>query len=202
MPERLSILLVEDSDDAVRSVVRVAGKVADFQIVRTVVESLAVLDRGLRADGAIVDNGLPDGTGLEVVEALRGRHPRLPVLIVTGLVNVELINRAQQLGAEYAVKPDVGVSLLAFLDRVRLRGMDPGVRARGHIDAFVRSRALSPTEAEILRLAVLEKSRAEIASALGVTINTVKTEAQRMVAKMGGSLGDVARRLREEIGRS
>ena len=55
---------------------------------------------------AVLDIGLPDMSGLAVLEQLRALHPALPVIIITAHGNLENAMAAKQLGAAaYLVKP-------------------------------------------------------------------------------------------------
>jgi DNA-binding NtrC family response regulator len=55
---------------------------------------------------AIVDIGLPDMSGLELLSALRESAPRLPVVIITAHANLENAVKARQRGASaYLTKP-------------------------------------------------------------------------------------------------
>jgi len=55
---------------------------------------------------AVLDIGLPDMSGLEVLKQLHARHPALPVIIITAHGNLENAMAAKQLGAAaYLVKP-------------------------------------------------------------------------------------------------
>src|SRR6202042_1229678 len=55
---------------------------------------------------AILDIGLPDVSGLEVLKQIRQRAPRLPVLIITAHGNLDNAVAARKLGAAgYLVKP-------------------------------------------------------------------------------------------------
>jgi len=55
---------------------------------------------------AVLDIGLPDISGLVVLERLRALHPQLPVIVITAHGNLENAMAARQLGAAgYMVKP-------------------------------------------------------------------------------------------------
>ncbi|HEX4086876.1 MAG TPA: sigma-54 dependent transcriptional regulator [Chthoniobacteraceae bacterium] len=55
---------------------------------------------------AVLDIGLPDMSGLKVLERLRAAHPALPVIIITAHGNLENAMAAKKLGAAaYLVKP-------------------------------------------------------------------------------------------------
>jgi len=67
-------------------------------------EAIRVLDSGWHA--ALVDLRLPDGTGLDLVRAIKERAPDLPVLILTAHGSIETAVEAMQLGAHgFLTKP-------------------------------------------------------------------------------------------------
>lgn len=68
-------------------------------------EGLALVEKH-RPDVVILDVRLPDLSGLEVVERLRGLDPRLPVIIITAHATAETAIEAIKRGAfEYLLKP-------------------------------------------------------------------------------------------------
>jgi PAS domain S-box-containing protein len=70
-------------------------------------------------DFILLDYRLPDGTGMEVLEDLRERGSRIPVIIITGQGDERLAVRALQLGAvDYLVKGnDYVFSLPALIQK-------------------------------------------------------------------------------------
>ncbi|MGH6931401.1 MAG: response regulator transcription factor [Dongiaceae bacterium] len=79
----MRLLLVEDND-------RLAGLVAQgLAAAGFTVDTLASLDEAMSAlmttrfDIIVLDLGLPDGDGMEVLRALRGRGDQTPILILT-----------------------------------------------------------------------------------------------------------------------
>lgn len=75
-------------------------------------------------DAAVVDIGLPGSDGWALIEKLRAedRFARLPVIVLTGLIEPDVVRRAASLGCEYLSKPFAASALLA---RIR-EGVQPG----------------------------------------------------------------------------
>lgn len=69
-------------------------------------------------DAAVIDLRLPGLDGFSLLERIRGdgRFHRLPVVILTGKHDPEVVQRAATLGAEYIGKP---FSAQALMDKVR-----------------------------------------------------------------------------------
>jgi len=69
-------------------------------------------------DAVILDLGLPDMNGLEVLESLKKSRPLLPVIVVTGRTEISSVVEAIRLGAEnYLVKPYASNQLVLALKR-------------------------------------------------------------------------------------
>lgn len=112
----LHILLVEDDPgDALltQTLVRRAG----LNTLWSVASRLSDVDPALLddwADCVLVDLGLPDSDGLEVVGAIQRRAPRLPVVVVSGNHDRDLALRAVHAGAQdYLIKGRVDADQLA-----------------------------------------------------------------------------------------
>jgi two-component system OmpR family response regulator/two-component system response regulator QseB len=106
----MRILVVEDDGllgDAVQAGLRELGNAVDW--VRNGVAASAALDAE-RYDGVVLDLGLPRRSGLEVLQRLRARGDRTPVLILTARDTVAERIQGLDAGADdYLVKPfDLG----------------------------------------------------------------------------------------------
>jgi len=49
---------------------------------------LALLSRNASVDLVITDQAMPDMSGLQLIDALRQRHPGLPVILATGYLEL------------------------------------------------------------------------------------------------------------------
>ena len=111
---RPEILLVEDDPYVVRGMKRLLSEHWDVVDVPDVPSARELLAEP-RFAGVIVDLWLSDGAdGFEVVEIAR-RHDRLrPVIVVTGLPDSGLDDRAARLGAGFVAKPPTKAALERF----------------------------------------------------------------------------------------
>jgi len=107
------VLIVEDDPREAEALARLlAGHGAVVAVAPTVREARRLRDG---ADVVLLDLGLPDGDGLELLPALRPR----PVLVITGRAGVRPLVRAFERGAaDYVLKPYDPRELLARLGRV------------------------------------------------------------------------------------
>lgn len=99
------ILLVEDEQLVARSIIRSVRDLYTVTAVRTVAEAHDELRSEQRWDAVISDIGLPDGTGLTVLEAAKLLHQGVPLLAVTGDITSSRVNEAFRIGARVVAKP-------------------------------------------------------------------------------------------------
>jgi DNA-binding NtrC family response regulator len=70
-------------------------------------------------DVAIIDEQLPDGSGVDLLPRLRGLHPGVPVIVLTGHGSIALAVRAIKEGAEqFLTKPVDTQAILVLLERL------------------------------------------------------------------------------------
>jgi len=104
-------ILVVDDDADIRQLLLdwLASQGYAAEAARDGAQALAALQSG-RFDGVILDMGLPDLDGLEVLRHLREWNPSIPVLVVTASDAKERAVRAVSVGAQaYLLKPfDLG----------------------------------------------------------------------------------------------
>ncbi len=139
----MRILLVEDDvplSTAMGTALRDGGYVVD--IVASKREALASLET-TTYDLAVLDIGLPDGTGFDVLRQMRQRGSAVPVLILTARDALDDKVHGLDLGADdYLVKP-VALRELSARARALIRrghyGSTPTVRA-GKLDLDMVSR--------------------------------------------------------------
>jgi DNA-binding NarL/FixJ family response regulator len=178
-------ILVVDDDETWRAYVATLLERAGFELQEagSSAEALAVA-RERRPRLVLLDVRLPDGSGLEICQALRDLHGNeLPIIFVSG-DRMEPLDRATGLlvgGDDYVVKPVDPDELLArirrCLDRVESR-----TRAEQPEHAGL---PLTPRELEVLRLLAEGVDPQTIAARLVISPKTVASHLQRVMAKFG-----------------
>ncbi|GIJ78751.1 response regulator transcription factor [Micromonospora phaseoli] len=125
----MRITVIEDDDRVARSLVTVLAQ-AGFEVHRIATAAEAV--RAAPSDVVLVDLGLPDGDGLDVIRRLRDR-PETAVIAVTARSEEHDRVRGLRAGADdYIVKPFGIPELLARIDAVLRRTR--AARALSHPD--------------------------------------------------------------------
>lgn len=170
---------------------------------------LFALETEPQPDILLVDLGLPDANGLDVISQVRERSPSTVVIILTVYEDDEKIFRAICAGAAgYLLK---GSSINAIIDTVRdaLHGGSPMTAsiARRVLQMFSKMAppptdyALAPREKEILQLIVAGKTNKELAYEVGLSIHTVDTYLRRIYSKLevNNRSGAVAKAMRNKL---
>jgi DNA-binding NarL/FixJ family response regulator len=176
------VLVVEDDSRAAQTITERVPDEYRPVVVGSVAEVEGVLATGLQPVAAVVDTMLPDGDGLEVVRSLRACGSGAPVLLVTGLLSRSLVNGAHELGAELVCKPDYGVNLRVFFDRVDggFERQPDEARIFGEVADEL---SLSPRERDLIRLAFNGVPRGRLAEVMGISENTVKKLVRSLLEK-------------------
>ncbi len=152
-------------------------------------EAIAAVRR-LRPDVVLLDLRLPDMLGPEVVQALRAQDTDIKVILFTAYPDHAALDAARAAGAHgVAVKDAEREDLVDVIRRVvageRVVGADAGGSSGAMLSRRLREHGLTRREYDILRRVAMGETNPEIAAALGLTRNTVKTYLQRALEKLG-----------------
>lgn len=202
----LSVLIVED-DFATRR--QLLGKLSDgtphhVQVAATLGEGLEHLDRH-EFDVILVDLGLPDGSGLRIIEAAAAREKPPEVLVLSALRDEASVVAAISAGAGgYVVKDasatdildavhnmvagfsPISPSIARFLLRAFRQGFDLGA-AGTEPTATLLPMGLTKREYDVLLEITRGASYKQIARSLAITEGTVQTHIKNVYRKLGVS---------------
>jgi DNA-binding NarL/FixJ family response regulator len=181
-----ALLLVEDDLAVTKAIKRFIPRDLRTVSVGSLAAAQRVLDDVTPLAGAIVDIGLPDGNGMDVVRAIRDLGSFVPILVLTGQLEPQLVNEAHALGAAYVCKPEFERNLESFLDDVARFDPKPE-RVFDAIQRSIDAYSLTKREAEILTHAVGGVPRGHLAEVMGVSENTLKTQIRSMLDKASQS---------------
>jgi DNA-binding NarL/FixJ family response regulator len=163
----IQVMLVEDDVSFRASVMAAIEAAADVRMARvaeTRQAGLALLE-GAAADVLIVDLGLPDGSGIDVIRAARSAWPRCEVIVATVFGDEDK-------------SPMIARQLLRRLQPAAI-GLAPRA-ASAEADEN-----LSGREAQVLERMALGYTMQETADFLGVAMSTVQTYVRRIYQKLG-----------------
>jgi DNA-binding NarL/FixJ family response regulator len=202
MDHSTHILVVEDQPLASVGILRLANRVGRAFLAPTVAaakRALAVIENW----GAfVIDVGLPDGSGMDVLAHAREVYPKTPAIVVTGLISPEVVNAAFDLRAGCLAKPLDGARLVRFFEEAASRApraSDPVLEA---VRTWASRWGLSLGEADVLFKAANGESREAIAESRGSSPSSVKDQERRVCDKTCDvSFQDAVSRLLRETAR-
>jgi DNA-binding NarL/FixJ family response regulator len=194
-PERLKVVLVEDKADLRDSWSRLIDSFPDFVCIGACIsgeEALRVIP-GLNPDVVLMDIFLPRMSGIECTTRLKAVLPKMPIVMLTGVEDNELVFMALQAGADgFLMKHTKPADLQLALREVR-RGGSPMTSeiARRVVESFRRpARSTEPAvhlsvrEEEVLILLSKGYSNKEIADKLSLSVDTVGSHLKHIYEKM------------------
>ena len=188
------IVIVED-DLATREQLRanidaLAGfdVLADVGSVAAATEALTLLD----PDVLLVDLGLPDGSGIDVIERQHDLNPALAIMVISVLGDERSVIRAIEAGAQgYLLKGDSSLALEASLTQLMAGGAPISAQIARHLIRRLRPveppdapSILSERELEVLTLAAKGYNYQDIARLLDISLNTVSSYTRRTYQKL------------------
>ena len=155
-------------------------------------------------DVLLVDLGLPDGSGIDVITACAAAHPQCDILVITLFGDESHVLAAVDAGAAgYLLKDNEQIDVAQCIKSLRQGGspMSPLVarklllRARRATPATATATAtpapadtsaagLTAREQEALELIARGYTYNEIAAELAVSVNTVQTHVKRVYSKL------------------
>ncbi|MFO1414275.1 MAG: response regulator transcription factor [Burkholderiales bacterium] len=198
-PSPRSILVVEDNPQFVREIQRAIAATGDPGATTTTCatgsDALAFVGRADCAiDLALIDLGLPDMSGIEVIRAIHRRFPDVPIMVISVASSEESVLDAIRAGARgYLLKGDPGAEMATAIDEV-LRGnypISPSLaralfRLAGAPAAAPDAPAfeLTQRELETLQLIARGHSYKEVAREMNVALSTVQSNIRNLYRKL------------------
>ena len=189
----IRVLLVDDHD-LVRAGLRgVFDRETDLTVVGVAcnVEDAMAAYAELRPDVVVTDLQLPDGTGIDIVRAVRRGNDRTGLVVLTMHTGDRPLLAAMDAGASALVGKDAPSS--DVVNAARRSVVSPrSFAAAGLLQALGRRAAresgrLSDRETEILRLLADGQGIGEIAAELYISRSTAKTHVARIYQKLGAA---------------
>jgi DNA-binding NarL/FixJ family response regulator len=183
-------LVLIDDHDALREGLAVLLARGGIDIAGTAGNAAAGADLvdQVRPDIAIVDVGLPDGSGIDLTRQLLLHHPTLGVILYTGDGDADLLYDGLDSGARgYALKAGTIDELMTAIECVG----DGGSYVDPRLDRLLRSpRAtakvsqLSPRERQVMHLMAEGRTADGVAGELVVSVETVRTHVRNAIGKL------------------
>jgi DNA-binding NarL/FixJ family response regulator len=191
-------IMLADDHVLIRQGLRLLIKTeADFEVVGECGdgEEACTMAGTLKPDVLIMDISMPHLDGIHATQEIKRQVPSVKILGLTIHEDVDCIRKLLQAGASgYMLKLCNGEELIRAIRHVA-RGemyLDPTLGPKllerypqgdPHLES--EGRALSPREAEVLKLLAWGYSSKEIAANFSISVRTVETHKSRLMAKLG-----------------
>ncbi len=201
MGEEIRIMVVDDHDTFRDPLAFMLQREPDLTVVarpRSLAEAGELLGSGgLAVDVAIVDLNLPDGSGTDLIRALRASRPRAKALVLSAISEQRYLAEAIEAGAagvmhksspmsdlvEAVRRLAAGEQLLSQQDVIEALRLI--VREReSHREAQALSEKLTSREREVLQALAEGLSDKEIAQRLHVGVGTVHSHVANILSKL------------------
>jgi DNA-binding NarL/FixJ family response regulator len=184
---RIRILIVDDHPVLRDGLVAMIESQADLEVVGeagTGKQAIALFEEHL-PDIALVDLGLPDIHGVDVIKTIRGAHPDARIIVLTTYLGDVQAIRALRAGASgYLLKATLRRDLLDSI-----RAVHSGLR---HVQAEVATelaqhaaeQSLTEREIEVLKLIAKGCANKIVADRLNISEDTVKGHVRNILSKL------------------
>ncbi|MBX3125167.1 MAG: response regulator transcription factor [Polyangiaceae bacterium] len=187
---KLSVFVVEDDDLLREMVSEVLSDAADIEVAGTASnprDALAAIDGSV--DVAIVDLGLGEESGIDLIAALKHRFPTLQLMAHTVFDDRDSVFRALRSGAtSYLLKGDTPTSLVDAVRQVASGGAPMNPRIARLVVEQLRAAAepdlLSPRERQILKCIDRGLTYKEIAIELSISTHTVHSHIKNIYERL------------------
>ena len=193
-----STLIVEDNPVFIKKLRRTIenmGPVNALHICETGQEAQNKLgDPKLLLDLALVDLGLPDMSGIDVIKLVRGRFPKLPVMVISVVTEERSVIAAIRAGAKGYILKDDSETLIAQAVSHILAGnypISPSLaytlfKMAGAPQDIVGEMKFNLSRRELETLQFISKGHTyeEAGRLMGISVNTVQTHIRSIYSKL------------------
>jgi DNA-binding NarL/FixJ family response regulator len=191
MTTRTRVLLVDDHPIVISGIRRLLASAPDFEVVGQASTARDAVERAIATDPDMIllDLHLPDVRSADLCRRIRATVPSAQVVIFTAFVEASLLRSCLGAGVAGVLLKDAHeLDLVSDLRRIRAGKVvvDDRVQATAAepAQAHLLDATLTQREHEVLRLLAEGMSGKEMASALGLAPNTVRSYCQSLLSKL------------------
>lgn len=193
---QIRVLLVEDDpafEDLLSRAANRLGDTIDVVACETAFSAIELIGKPhQRFDLALIDLGLPDLSGVEVIRRIRDRFEDLPILVVSVISAERSVLSAIRAGACGYILKDDSEAAMSQAMREALNGnfpISPALarylfKLAGGRDKPSDLSGLTRKELELLQLLARGQSYNEAARSMSVTLATIQTHIRNLYRKL------------------
>ncbi len=197
--QKCKVLIVEDVREISRQLQKNIEANAQFEVcgsVRSIREATSTLQK-TRPRLILVDLGLPDGSGIEIIHAVRNADWTCDCMVISVFGDEVRVLSALQAGAKgYLLKGDTQPEISEVLEAVLQGGSPISPKVARHLLSLAENGStsalnggdvdikLTTRETEILRAVKRGLKRKEIARVLDISIGTVGIHINKIYRKL------------------
>ncbi|MBC7916769.1 MAG: response regulator transcription factor [Rhodoferax sp.] len=178
----MKILVIDDHAlvrEGLRQVLKGLDENVEVLQAGTCSQAFEIAQANPDLDLALLDYHLPDMTGLQALDILGKRHPELPVIMLSGSANMQIMRQVVQSGAAgFVNKSSLSDELLGAVRQV-LEGHVYWPESESGFNSYINDlpplrSTLTPKQEEVLQCLLDGKANREIAQILYISDETVK----------------------------
>ena len=194
MNHTINILIAEDHKlvaEGLKDFLEIHEGYTVLDIAQNGREAISLL-RQHQADLLLTDLNMPDIDGLQLLELVKKRFPKIKTLGLSMYNNQAIVSRALELGIDgYLLKEEGGeellkaVSLIMEGEKYFSNGLKlPSKNIKLFVDDFLLKYNLTQREVEILKLIALSNTNKSIGELLSISELTVQTHRRNLKKKL------------------
>ncbi|MEY4246202.1 MAG: hypothetical protein RLZZ245_3787 [Verrucomicrobiota bacterium] len=188
MQEPIRILLADDHPSLRAGLATILNAEPGFSVVAEAGSGSETIRKAASSspDVLVVDIRMPDGDGIQTIKELMKINPKVKTLILTTYDNEEDVFNGLEAGARgYILKDTTREEIIEAVRKVHAgeRFLPSAIAAR-LADRIIRP-SLTPRELDVLRLVSRGRSNKEMAAAMFISDETVKSHMKSLFQKLG-----------------
>jgi len=186
----IRILSVDDHPVLRQGIAALVAGQSDMRLVAEASNGREAIQqfRAHHPDVTLMDLQMPEMSGLDAMNAIRGEFPEARIIVLTTYDGDVQVLRAIRAGARgYLLKNSLHKELLDTIRVVHAGKKTLSPEASFQIAEHFSDDALTPAEIRVLRLIAEGNANKEIAAQLSVSEETVKGQVRNILSKLGAN---------------
>lgn len=189
-PAQIRILAVDDHVLVRQGIGLLVGTEPDMALVAEATNGREAIQqyRAHRPDITLMDLQMPEMSGLDAINGIRGEFPDAKIIVLTTYQGDVQILRAVKAGAQaYLLKNTLHRELIAAIRAVHAGRRVLSPEASFEIAQHASDDTLTPAEIAVLQLIATGNANKQIADQLSITEETVKSRVKSILSKLAAN---------------